>query len=31
MAVFRSVRDEMRRIFNAYAAGRVDEASSNRD
>ena len=27
LAAFRSVRDEMRRIFNAYAAGRADGAS----
>lgn len=26
MAVFRQVRDEMRRVFDAYAAGRRDEA-----
>jgi len=26
MAVFRRVRDEIRRVFEAYAAGRIDEA-----
>ena len=26
MAVFRRVRDEIRRVFEAYAAGRLDEA-----
>lgn len=26
MAVFRRVRDEIRRVFEAYAAGRVDES-----
>jgi hypothetical protein len=26
MQVFRRVRDEIRRVFEAYAAGRVDEA-----
>jgi arsenate reductase len=26
MAVFRRVRDEIRRVFTAYAAGRSDEA-----
>lgn len=26
MAVFRRVRDEMRRVFEAYAVGRLDEA-----
>lgn len=28
MKIFREVRDEMRRIFDAYAAGRVDEAKA---
>lgn len=27
LAVFRRVRDEIRRVFEAYAAGRIDEAS----
>ena len=26
MAVFRRVRDEIKRVFDAYAAGRLDEA-----
>jgi hypothetical protein len=26
MAVFRRVRDEIRRVFEAYAAGRLDQA-----
>ncbi|MEY4483904.1 MAG: hypothetical protein RL693_1356 [Verrucomicrobiota bacterium] len=29
MAVFRRVRDEIRRVFEAYAAGRLDAASKN--
>ena len=29
LAVFRRVRDEIRRVFEAYAAGRRDEASSS--
>lgn len=28
LAVFRRVRDEIRRVFEAYAAGRLDEAGS---
>jgi len=28
MQVFRRVRDEIRRVFEAYAAGRADEANS---
>jgi arsenate reductase len=28
MAVFRRVRDEIRRVFEAYAAGRIDESKS---
>ena len=30
MAMFRRVRDEIRRVFEAYAAGRRDEAGRNR-
>ena len=30
LAVFRRVRDEIRRVFEAYAAGRRDEAKRNR-
>lgn len=30
MAVFRRVRDEIRRVFEAYAAGRLDEARRSR-
>ena len=30
LAVFRRVRDEMRRIFEAYAAGRCDEAKRHK-
>lgn len=29
MAVFRRVRDEIRRVFEAYAAGRLDQAQRN--
>jgi arsenate reductase len=29
MAVFRRVRDEIRRVFEAYAAGRLDEGRSS--
>jgi arsenate reductase len=28
LAVFRRVRDEIRRVFEAYAAGRVDASGS---
>ena len=31
LAVFRRVRDEIRRVFEAYAAGRLDQARINRD
>jgi len=30
LAVFRQVRDEIRRVFEAYAAGRIDERKSIR-
>jgi arsenate reductase len=30
MRVFRRVRDEIRRVFEAYAAGRMDEAKASR-
>ena len=30
MAVFRRVRDEIRRVFEAYAAGRLDQAGTQR-
>ena len=30
LAVFRRVRDEMKRVFEAYAAGRKDQAGSKR-
>ena len=30
LAVFRRVRDEIRRVFEAYAAGRIDQARSGR-
>jgi arsenate reductase len=29
LAVFRRVRDEMKRVFEAYAAGRLNEAKRN--
>jgi len=31
LIVFRRVRDEIRRVFEAYAAGRSDQARSGRD
>lgn len=31
MQVFRRVRDEIRRVFEAYAVGRLDEAKGGRD